>query len=110
MPRSSKKSSSVAIAPVTSVPAPLVAKPSMLQTVKEGFSFGVGSSIAHTMVGRLFGSSSQIHPQAPTAPVDSCYKERRDYETCILNEDIYRCNDKQETYTLCIQKEEWNST
>jgi hypothetical protein len=36
---------------------------SLGQTVKEGFSFGLGSAIAHKLVGSFFGSTTNaVHP------------------------------------------------
>lgn len=36
-------------APKQNIPAPLAQAPSMFDTMKQGFSFGVGSSIAHNI-------------------------------------------------------------
>ena len=77
MPRSQK--SAVVIHKPAPVPAIIQPKPSFLQTVKEGFSFGVGSSIAHNVVNRMFASSStapeKVQMQTQTQP--------REYEQCL---------------------------
>jgi hypothetical protein len=37
--------------------------PSFGQTMKEGFSFGIGNAIAHNVISRLFGSTANaVHP------------------------------------------------
>ena len=41
---------------------------SFLQTIKEGFGFGLGSSIAHTLMGSLFGSNRSHHTVAISSP------------------------------------------
>ena len=44
--------------------------PSFMQTVKQGFSFGVGTSLARNMVDSIFGSSGASGPSVPsTTPV-----------------------------------------
>ncbi len=53
----------------TPTPTPMQSSsPSFMQTVKEGFSFGVGASIARNIVDRVFGSSSPPVPSPPAAP------------------------------------------
>jgi hypothetical protein len=44
---------------------------SFLNTVKEGFSFGIGSSIAHNIVNRVFGSSSPAATSSSPAATSS---------------------------------------
>jgi hypothetical protein len=62
----------------TPTPTPMQSSsPSFMQTVKEGFSFGVGTSIARNIVDRVFGSSpppvssSPVAPTPPSMPVQS---------------------------------------
>jgi hypothetical protein len=50
--------------------------PSLLNTMKEGFAFGVGSSLANTFVRSIFGSSSSsvspdLNPTSSQAPAPS---------------------------------------
>jgi hypothetical protein len=76
MPRSTKRTNSNLSGPKQSIPplhipppkqtisspvyTPLQIKtPSMLDTVKQGFSFGVGSSIAHNMMNSIFNSKNK---------------------------------------------------
>ena len=57
--------------PLMPRPTPLQSSsPTFMQTVKEGFSFGVGASIARNLVDRVFGSSSPsvTPPHAPSVP------------------------------------------
>jgi hypothetical protein len=76
MPRSAQKKHVPAfINPMSSV------KPtSMLSTVKDGFSFGVGSAIAHRVVGGLFGSG-QVQPQSQSQSQPPL--RNREYEQCL---------------------------
>ena len=41
-------------------------KPSFGQTLKEGFAFGVGNSIAHSFIQSIFGSTKSIPSSNPT--------------------------------------------
>ena len=73
-------------------PVPVQQKASFGEIIKEGFAFGIGSSIAQ----RIFGSSKQVIPQ-PTAaaietgntnPVSTNVKDMSDqlmYHQCILD-------------------------
>jgi hypothetical protein len=81
MPRSAqKKYAPAVIKPMTPVKPPVPAQQnSMLSTVKEGFSFGVGSAIAHRVVGGLFGlGSGSPGPQPPQPPIRNI-----EYEQCL---------------------------
>lgn len=55
---------------------------SMIQTMKEGFGFGVGSSIAHRVVGGILGSSQSTVSPPPPSPTP--YPYPREYAQCIL--------------------------
>ncbi len=81
MPRSQtgQQKSSFSVQPNTTYPrvsytGPLMPRPtpmqssapSFMQTVKEGFSFGVGTSIARNLVDRLFGLNSITSSPVPT--------------------------------------------
>ena len=60
---------------------PKVVNPSLMQTVKEGVGFGIGSAIGHRVVNGLFGSgSSQPHEvrKRPTE-YEQCLAEHRDF-------------------------------
>jgi len=64
-------------------------KPKMLNTVKEGFAFGIGSSIANNMVSRLFNSSKtdcsvilEEYKQCINNYKNDCEKLLIEYEKC----------------------------
>ena len=80
MPRSAQKKHAPAfINPLSSV------KPnSMLSTVKDGFSFGVGSAIAHRVVGGLFGlGTGQDQPHSQVQVQSQPPLRNREYEQCL---------------------------
>ena len=92
MPRSAKQTNSKpapapsthsAPAPSThSAPAPksTIPAPSMMDTMKQGFSFGIGSSIAHNMMNSIFRP----------APKESMHDL---YNKCIeKNDSTINCN------------------
>jgi len=88
MPRSSSKKTAPApiVAKASLSPnvakaalAPNVTGSSLMQTVKEGFSFGLGSAIAHRVVGGLFGSSSS----PPPPPPQEAKRSPTEYEQCL---------------------------
>jgi len=79
---------------------------SMLSTIKEGFAFGVGSSVAHNTVSRLFNSSSSTETKNTQDTMciskTHCDIKLRDYEECIRQ---YRDNCKEliTEYEKCIR-------
>lgn len=94
MPRSK-----ATIVPVSPPASPVShPKPSMVQTVKEGFSFGVGSSLARHFVDRLMGGPSGRVDPAP------CEQQRKSFENCILAEEneMY-CGDKKANLQACLK-------
>ena len=73
---------------------PQQTKPGLASVAAEGFSFGIGSSIAHAAVNRFFNSLA--------SPKERCDDQRLAYESCILNEGAHMCQDKNNAYTACI--------
>lgn len=79
---------------------------SILSTIKEGFAFGVGSSIAHNTVSRLFNSSSTTTTDTKNTQDTLCISKTdcdiklRDYEECVRQ---YRenCKDLITEYEKC---------
>jgi len=78
---------------------------SILSTIKEGFAFGVGSSVAHNTVSRLFNSSSSTTDTKNTQDTmciskTQCDIKLKDYEECVRQ---YRdnCNDLITEYEKC---------
>ena len=58
-------------------------QPSLLHTVKEGFGFGIGSSIARNMVDRVFGSfSSSKSSLTKLTEYTQCIQEGGNEEVC----------------------------
>jgi hypothetical protein len=76
-------------------PVGLAVVPSFAQTLKEGFAFGIGSSVARTAVDRLF---------APKDEKQTCSEQQRAYELCVLvegNESF--CIEEKNRYKKCLQ-------
>lgn len=77
-------------------PTPMqVSSPSFMQSLKEGFSFGAGASIARNIVDRVFGSNTQVTPP-PTAPVTPTMPVQSVEPKVTIGED-------QHLYHKCIQ-------
>ncbi len=80
--------------PPMRIPTPLQSHPpSMLDSMKTGFSFGVGSSIAHTMVNSIFG---------PKNKDENVIKKEPSNETKLTSDKIY------EIYNKCLEKNDNN--
>lgn len=83
MPRS--KQTTVVPSRSSTVPVvamPTVSKPSLMQTVKEGVGFGIGSAIGHRVVNGIFGPSPpQSRPTESRRPTEyeQCLAEHRDF-------------------------------
>lgn len=81
---------------------------SILSTIKEGFAFGVGSSVAHNTVSRLFNSSSSTVTDTKNTQDTLCISKThcdiklKDYEECVRQ---YRdnCKDLIMEYDKCIR-------
>lgn len=58
---------------------PTHSSPSLFQTVKEGFSFGLGSAIAHRIVGGLFASPPGQTKERVITEYEQCLIEHRDF-------------------------------
>jgi hypothetical protein len=67
--------------------------PSMIDTMKQGFSFGIGSSIAHNMVNTIFNSKNKD---------EIIIKKEIINETKLTSENIY------ELYNKCLEKNDSN--
>jgi hypothetical protein len=80
--------------PPMRTPTPLQSHPpSMFDTIKQGFSFGVGSSIAHNMVNSIFG---------PKNKDENVIKKEVSNETKLTSDKIY------EIYNKCLEKNDNN--
>ena len=71
--------------------------PSLLQTMKEGASFGMGATLARVMIERTILPPSRIE-------FEPCYIEKRVFERCLLNNDesVY-CRHERDNYDECIK-------
>lgn len=61
------------------LPALIPQKPSFLQTMKEGFAFGIGNTIAHKIIGSIPNTI-----KGPEHPIEyeECMKEYDDKAAC----------------------------
>ena len=75
-----------------------------LSAIKEGFGFGFGSSIAHRVVGGIFGSSSTY---SHTTKIETPHYHHNTHETPDISKSEYipkpECKSLQEEYLKCIQ-------
>lgn len=104
MPKSTSRTNSKSSTQKQNIPAPAPApvssqvslpshSPSMVDTMKQGFSFGVGSSIAHNMVNTIFSSKNKDETVKPNEITN---------ETKLTTEKMY------ELYNKCIDKNDNN--
>jgi len=92
----------VALTPLPPKPVGLAVAPSLAQTLKEGFAFGIGSSVARTAVDRMFSTKEET--------VD-CYDQKRAFDLCLLvegNESF--CGDEKNRYKKCLEPSTNKST
>ena len=104
MPRSASPTKKVITAPTPlALPLPLpmpVPAPSLMQTLKEGFAFGAGSSIARNMIDRVMPPSRDLPPSRVCH--EPCVFELKEYENCILTQDSEAfCGDKRKLLKDC---------
>lgn len=90
MPRSHASPKKTTV-PFRSV-VPAAPPSSLVQTVKDGFGFGMGSALAHRAVGSIFGAGSQ----------STCGVERSAFENCVQTRSLETCSETQAAYTLCL--------
>jgi hypothetical protein len=92
MPRNQKKSSIIPYQEQKTIVLqnPALKRPSMMDTVKEGFSFGVGSSIARNVIDRVMGSSS-VAPSVE--PISEKKNHTLEFQQCM--------EDSAHNYALC---------
>lgn len=103
MPRTTSKSNykSYTPFPKQSPPLPIPKTPTVLQnqppsmvdSIKQGFSFGVGSSIAHNMVNSIFGSKNKD---------ENINKKEVSDETKLTPDKLY------EIYNKCLEENDNN--
>jgi hypothetical protein len=78
------------------MPAPLQQGPSITDSIKQGFSFGIGSAIAHNMVNRVFGKPESALPTTPlpTTPITTPQQDK-------MYELYYQCMEKNDKNVNC---------
>ena len=87
------------------VPLPAFTQPSLMQTLKEGFAFGAGSSIARNVIDRVMPAAQTLPPSR--ACHEPCLLELKEYENCILTQDNEAfCGYKRASYNDCKEKSE----
>ena len=59
------------------LPAPMVVKPSLFSTLKDGFAFGIGSSVARHAVDAMLRPALQTKPKL--SEYEQCLAENRDF-------------------------------
>jgi hypothetical protein len=75
------------------MPAPLQQGPSITDSIKQGFSFGIGSAIAHNMVNRVFGKPESALPTTPV-PTTTPQQDK-------MYELYYQCMEKNDKNVNC---------
>ena len=102
MPRERSSTMTPSTNKPTSLPIPVV-QPSIGQMIKEGFGFGVGSSIARTAIDSFFDRMKEPSKEVKKA---SCKSEEKDYESCILtNQGGSNCEYYSYAYMQCIKNQ-----
>jgi hypothetical protein len=79
--------------------------PSMTTTIKEGFAFGIGSSVAHNAITRLFNSPSDtIKNTQDTMCISKthCNIKLQEYEQCLA-QNQNNCKELISEYEKCMR-------
>lgn len=95
MPRSKNTLVNHSVPALAPKPLGVAVVPSFAQTLKEGFAFGVGSSVARTAIDRMFLTKDES--------ID-CYDKKRSFDLCLLvegNESF--CVDEKNRYKRCLE-------
>lgn len=95
MPKSTNRTNSM---PKQSIPPPAhsppaPSSPSMVDSMKQGFSFGLGSSVAHNVINATFNSKNKD---------ETVNTKEITNETKLTSEKIY------EVYNKCLEKNDNN--
>lgn len=96
MPRHTKTPSSILKKEPVHIEKVVQDRPSMLQIMKEGASFGMGSSLARVLIERSF-------PTQPLPLYETCKTERVVYESCLMNESAGYCTEQQTNLEGCLR-------
>lgn len=80
--------------PIFNPPPHVSQSPSMMDSIKHGFSFGIGSSIAHNMVNKIFNSNDNLSIDKPHIDKPSIDKMYELYNKCLeKNDNNINCSD-----------------
>lgn len=79
--------------------------PSFMNTVKEGFSFGIGSAVARNVVDRIMSPSSVSGPsETLVSKKEKCFDEKELFNKCIIDaENNWECFSYQQAYANCMK-------
>jgi hypothetical protein len=76
--------------------------PSMMDSIKHGFSFGIGSSIAHNMVNKIFNSNDKPSTDKPHIDKPSIDKPSIDKSSIDKMYELYnKCLEKNDNNVNC---------
>jgi len=78
--------------------------PSMMDSIKHGFSFGIGSSIAHNMVNKIFNSNDK--PSIDKPHIDKPHIDKPSIDK--PNIDKPSIDKMYELYNKCLEKNDNN--
>lgn len=77
-------------------------QPSIASSVVQGFGFGVGSAVAHNVVGSVAKSLTSGNQSNTTAVKPECEEYRRAFDACILDESC--SNEMARTMWIDVKK------
>ena len=80
--------------PAPKPPAPHAA-PSISDSIKQGFSFGIGSAIAHRIIGKTETTAPPVTPVPPVPPVPPVTQQDKIYEL------YFQCMEKNDKNVNC---------
>ena len=61
------------------IPPPMIIKPSIFSLIKDGFSFGIGSAIAHRVANNISSTSSPDNKKLRNLAYEQCLSENADF-------------------------------
>ncbi len=104
MPRQNNKVQNKVLTNTPPNPTPVVNKiipksTSFIDTIKEGFAFGIGSSIARNLVNSISSNTEVKRPNNIVKTTPNCFE----YKKCLESDDKYECfgNLDQKEYVEC---------
>jgi hypothetical protein len=99
MPRTNKSQPPSVPARPLLPPVPTIPQPAFIDSIKTGFTFGVGNALAQKAVSQVFGLSNQ-----PETVKEVCSKERIAFQECMKIKDTDGfCGIEQMNLTECLR-------